>query len=182
MPPTKFYLPYGTLSELYLHPVVTFHWFRVGREEPIASYERVILGYKSLTEEARARVEATVDEFFTEEEFHLLRDYLRQRNGTDLRTTVLTAPVSAVRPDGGSKAGALRPFALCPENPAEGSGWYRLADEEGYSLPFTVWGYYAGLSPNAVVQPSPIAGETAATQDAATAPVAAVAPAASGEK
>ena len=99
------------------------------------------MGYKTLSEDARARAEATVCEFFTEDEFHQLRTYLRERHGEDLRTTLLCAPVSATKPDSGTQVGLERPFAQCV--PKAGSGFHRLSDDEGYSLPFEVWGYYS---------------------------------------
>ena len=106
-----------------------------------ATPAELIMGYKTLTEDARARAEATVNEFLTEDEFHQLRAYLRERHGEDLRTTLLCAPVSATKPDSGTQVGLERPFAQCAPKP--GSGFHRLSEEEGYTLPFEVWGYYS---------------------------------------
>ena len=138
----KLYLPYGSLGSVSVQKQITFHWFRIQREAPLAPYETLLLGYKNLTPEVRSRAEALVDEFFSESEFHQLRDYLRQRHGEDLRTTVLMAPVSAVKPDLGTRAGSLRPFAQCDVGRETGGGFCRLSDEEDYGLPFPVWGYY----------------------------------------
>jgi hypothetical protein len=153
----KLYLPYGTLGSVSVQKQITFHWFRIEREEPLAPYETLLLGYKNLTPEVRSRAEAMVDEFFSESEFHQLRDYLRQRHGEDLRTTVLMAPVSAVKPDLGTRAGSLRPFAQVGRNGDNGSGFCRLCDEENYGLPFPVWGYYAAAIAPAHLTAAPLA-------------------------
>jgi hypothetical protein len=154
----KLYLPYGTLGSVSVQKQITFHWFRIERVEPVAPYEKLLLGYKNLTPEVRTRAEAMVDEFFSESEFHQLRDYLRQRHGEDLRTTVLMAPVSAVKPDLGTRAGSLRPFAQVNHDGDNGSGFCRLADEKDYGLPFPVWGYYAAAI-------APIHAAAVATKD-----------------
>ena len=138
----KLYLPYGTHHRAADARLVTFHWFCVSRKTPApATPAELIMGYKTLTEDARARAEATVSEFLTEDEFHQLRSYLRERHGEDLRTTLLCAPVSATKPDSGTQVGLERPFAQCAPKP--GSGFHRLSEEEGYTLPFEVWGYYS---------------------------------------
>lgn len=148
----KLYLPYGNfhrdssgLTEARrLHAQqVTYHWFYIDRETPLAPYESLILGYRGLSAEARTRAEHMVDEFLSEEEYRLLRDYLRTRHRDDLRTTVLSAPVQAIKPDTSTRAGTLRPFRDCADDPASGSGFCKLSEEEGYSLPFRIWGYYA---------------------------------------
>jgi hypothetical protein len=144
----KLYLPYSSLRTLLPQGKrdlysVTVHWFCVNRSAPIAPYASVLLGYKSLSDEARVRAEMLVDEFFREEEFHLLRDYLRERHHEDPRTAMLVIPVSAVKPDTGTRTGTLRPFGMPSANEREEVTIFRLAEEEGYSLPFTVWGAYA---------------------------------------
>lgn len=153
MPAIKLYLPYGTfhsdsssLSDAQKHPWshVTFHWFYVGREAPLAPYESLIMGYRGLSAEGKTRAERLVDEFFSEDEFHQLRAYLQTRHRDDLRTTVLTAPVHPLKADTTTRAGSLRPFQhACVEDDIAGSGFCRLCEEDGYCLPFEVWGYYA---------------------------------------
>ena len=183
MPTTKLYLPYGTFGEAgdqkygWYNPrtAIILQWFCVGRETPIAPYESLIMGYRTLNETVRTRAQQTVDEFLSESEFHQLRDYLRQQHGKDLRTAVLTAPVAAIRPDTTTRTGALRPFRFCldaapsaetreategaeadespvPEPimgridpPLTRGGFCRLAEESGYSLPFAVWGYFTAM-------------------------------------
>jgi len=151
MPAIKLYLPYGTFhrgtssladSQHAFSRHVTFHWFCIERPEPIAPYASLIMGHHGLTPEARTRAEQMVDEFFSEEEFHQFRDYMQTQHQDDLRTTVLSAPVHAVKPDTSTRAGSFRPFRAGVEDSIPGSGFCKLAEEEGYSLPFSVWGYY----------------------------------------
>jgi len=143
--PRKLYLPYGTLPGVSGTHALMVHWFRVDREVPLDPYERLLLGYRTLTDEARSRAEAMVNEFLSEDEFHELREYLQRQRGTDLRTTVLVAPVSATRPDAATRTGGLRPFAQCEEDPHSGSGFFRMSEQDGYPLSFAVWGYHAGV-------------------------------------
>lgn len=150
----KLYLPYGKLAAVMpvrsgrLSPM-TIHWFVVGRSEPVAPYAAVIQGYRQLQGEARRRAERLVDELFREDEFHQLRDYLWNRHREDTRTSMLVTPVPPVKPDAGTRTGALRPFVKSGDGEGgEGAGdgetptIHRLADEPDYPLPFTVWGAY----------------------------------------
>jgi hypothetical protein len=204
----KLYLPYGTFGNAndrkrgWYSPYaeIILHWFVVGRQEPLAPYESLILGYSRLIPATRATAERTVNEFFSEAEFHLLRDYLRLRHSKDLRTAVLCAPVPSIHPDANTRTGMMRPFypsvthaeivfaasatsdmaemtdaaevlepvdalldgdeaevgaadvsavsdlepALAPAaRPTVEAGFCRLSEEEGYNLPFAVWGYYS---------------------------------------
>jgi len=121
---------------------VTVHWFVADRPDPIAPYASVILGYKTLNDTAKARAEMLVNEFFREDEFHQLRVYLRARHHEDPRISMLTIPVTSVKPDTATRAGGLRPFGRTPWDEREEIIIYRLSEEPGYSLPFVVWGAY----------------------------------------
>jgi hypothetical protein len=156
----KLYLPYSSLRTLLPQGKrdlysVTVHWFCVGRKTPIAPYASVLMGYRSLSEEARPRAEKMVDEFFRESEFHQLRNYLHDRHHEDLRTAMLVTPVSAIKPDTATRTGTLRPFGIPSAIEREELTIYRLAEEAGYNLPFTVWGAYAAAprSPASLVRP-----------------------------
>jgi len=210
MAATKLYLPYGTFDpgtdrrrlRRSVHGGAVFHWFVVGRTEPIAPYPSLILGHKTLVDNVRIAAERTVDEFFAETEFHLFRDYLQSCYGQDIRTAVLSPPVTAIRPDAYSHIGALRPFypyatesipgAIAPEPEDDAldtdepeiasaleapitavqrtdreNGLYRLAEEEGYPLPFAVWGFAAPLErPGRFARLSPAPAVTTADPSA----------------
>ena len=148
-PDRKLYLPYSSLPIVggVIHAraawstQTTVHWFVVGRTEPITAYDTTIQGYKSLSALARSRAESMVDEFFRESEFQQLREYLQTRR-QDARTSMLTTPVSSIKPDSSTRTGTLRPFVQNDVEQSEQIAIYRLSDEEGYCLPFMVWGAY----------------------------------------
>ena len=154
MPQTKLYLPYGTLrlsgGPSATHEVA-LHWFCVERTTEFPPFTELIMNHKGLTDEARTTAETVVSEFFTEEEFHLLRAYLIDQHRQDLRTAVLVAPVSALHPDHGTRVGAERPFGRQEIEAGGRKGFVKLSEAEGYPLPFTVWGYYS--LPHAVALP-----------------------------
>jgi hypothetical protein len=140
----KLYLPYSTLPIL-VGPgrgKITFHWFRVGRTEPIGDYARLILGYRGLTEDAARRAERLVDELFREDEFHLVRTYLESQHGVEVRTGMLTTPLTSVKPDTSTRLGTLRPWHVPEAEENTEILFHRLSDDESYSLPFDVWGAY----------------------------------------
>lgn len=140
----KLYLPYSTLPIL-VGPgrgKITFHWFRVDRTEPIGDYARLILGYRGLADDAARRAERLVDELFREDEFHLLRTYLESRHGVELRTGMLTTPLTSVKPDTSTRLGTLRPWHMDGAEEASEILLHKLTDEENYGLPFAVWGAY----------------------------------------
>ncbi len=137
----KLYLPYGTLRTSADPRQITYHWFIIKRETPLAPYDKLILSYNGLSDDARVRAEQTVDEMFSQEEFEALRDYLRDQRSEDLRTGILNAPISANKPDTSTRLGTERPFQTCSEGVT--GGFMHLSEQPGYNLPFTVWGYYA---------------------------------------
>jgi hypothetical protein len=147
MPIPKLYLPYGTLrvpgGPSATHDI-SLHWFCKERPTPVTNFAELIMGHKGLSEETRLNAEAAVSEFFTEDEFHQLRAYLRDTHRQDLRTAVLVPPVNALHPDHGTRVGAERPFARQAVEEAGGrKGFVKLSETEGCNLPFTVWGYYS---------------------------------------
>lgn len=138
----KLYLPYGNFRQFKGHGQVTLHWFVKDREQPVAPYAQMLENYKQMNELDQRRAERMIDEFFTYDEFVALRGYLYERHGEDLRTSVLVPPVSGVKQDNDRNRGLVRPFGLCEES--ENGGFCKLCEQEGYSLPLAVWGYYAG--------------------------------------
>ena len=140
----KLYLPYSALPILAApgRGKLTFHWFRPDRPEPIGDYARLILGYRALSDEARERAERLVNELFREDEFHLLRSYLETRHGVEVRTGMLTTPLTSVKPDTSTRLGTLRPWQLLETEESAEILIHRLSEEDQYSLPFVVWGAY----------------------------------------
>ena len=136
----KLYLPYGNLKDFKGHSQVTLHWFVKDREQPVAPYAQLVENYRHLSGEDQRRAERIIDELFTYEEFVALRAYLYERHREDLRTSVLVPPINGVKQDNDRNRGLVRPFGLCIEG--ERGGFCRLCEQEGYALPFTVWGYY----------------------------------------
>jgi len=144
----KLYLPYSYLPT-QAGPgrgKITFHWFCVGRQEAIGDYTSLLLDYRGLARDAQEKAERLVDEFFREEEFHLLRSYLESRHGVEVRTAMLTTPLASVKPDTATRLGTLRPFYIEPPEQQTEVLLHPLANEEGYTLPFTVWGAYLNPS------------------------------------
>lgn len=140
----KLYLPYSVLPAL-VGPgrgKITFHWFIPERTEPIGDYTKLILGYRGLTEIACTRAERLVNELFREEEFHLFRSYLEARHGVEVRTGMLTTPLTSVKPDTSTRLGTLRPWHSPDAEDASEILIHKLSDEGNYTLPFTVWGAY----------------------------------------
>ena len=148
----KLYLPYGSLRS-FKGPgaSVMLHWFIRERAEPIGPYEKLVESYAKLGPEDRHRAEQMVDEFFTEEEFVALRDYLFRKYREDLRTGMLIPPISAARQDNDKNRRLIRPFGLCQTG--DGGGFCELFEEDGYSLPFTVSGYYAAVATRPMAEP-----------------------------
>lgn len=140
----KLYSPYAALRRFDSHAhttaPVTLHFFIPEREEPVAPYPKLILGYSHMTTEQRSAAEATARELFTEEEYRALRDYLCRKR-QDLRTGMLIAPFNALKPANELGLGFTRPLQQ-HDTGAEGGGFIRLCDEPDYDLPFPVWGYY----------------------------------------
>jgi hypothetical protein len=152
----KLYLPYGYFKGRRSQLMV--HWFVKDRESPVAPYAELVEKYNQLPEESRARARRVVDELFTEAEFHALRDYLRVHLRQDVRTAMLVAPINSLKQHEEANRGLIRPFGdscemgdSVPEvgdgvpgrMAGGGRGFCRLAEEDGYTLPFAVWGYWA---------------------------------------
>jgi hypothetical protein len=129
-------------------------------------YAQLIENYKQLAEPNRRRAECMVDELFTQSEFDALRAYLYEKHRTDLRTTLLVAPINGIKQDNLENRALVRPFAACPEG--DQGTFYRLCEMDGYSLPFRVWGYYTSpaytrpivMSSGAAASASPVLPST----------------------
>jgi hypothetical protein len=109
---------------------VEIHWFVVYRENPIASYEKLINGYLKDRDNPLYISEKNLQELFTEEEADALKEYLSKKHGEecDIREADLSTEID--------------PWGYGDKTPAYREGFYRLNQEDGYDLPFVVWGYY----------------------------------------
>lgn len=148
----KLYLPYSTLPT-HVGPgrgKVTFHWFCTARAEPIEDYAPLILGYKALALAAQERAERLVSELFREDEYLQLRAFLESRYGVEVRTGMLTTPLTPVKPDSGTRLGTLRPwYDSAAESVSPEVKLFPLSEEAHYTLPFTVWGAYLSAARHA---------------------------------
>lgn len=113
-----------------LYDFVEFHWFVVYRETSTFSYDELIESYKKKLDNSYYFSESNISELFTEEEACALKEYL-------LRTLDYEPIVEEANL-------LLESYTLPYEDIVLGhqEGFYRLNEQEGYDLPFVVWGYY----------------------------------------
>jgi hypothetical protein len=109
---------------------VSFNWFRLNRELPVAPFEEVIQYYRGLADSARLYLEGYIQGLFTEAEVEELREYLVRLNGSSLEVHEEQFPIATNTMSYGSVSG---------RNLAD---FYMLDKEPGYNLSFSVWGYY----------------------------------------
>jgi hypothetical protein len=111
---------------------VSIYWFVDRRETPVAPYEQVIEGYANLSERDQHMAQTIADEALTAEEVELLREYLHRVHDDCIWTRSVDLPIKNVNgtmPFGGVPAGG-------------GCDFYMMPEEDGYDLPFRVWGYF----------------------------------------
>ena len=113
-----------------VYDFVEFHWFVVYRETSTFSYDELMESYKNKLDNSYYTSEGNISELFTEEEAYALKEYLLRILGheSDIEEANLL----------------LESYTLPYEDIVLGhqEGFYRLNEEEGYDLPFVVWGYY----------------------------------------
>lgn len=130
---TKLYHVDSTVPEYRGAESVVISWFYRDRLDPVVSYETAIESFwHAPLENAHALYPIhAVDEMFTFEEAGMLQDYLRSAYGDQsARITDALLPV----PQNRMATGAI---------PVGGpQDFYMLDRTPGYSLPFSVWGYY----------------------------------------
>lgn len=119
---------------------VAVHWFHVGAREASRPYERLIDGYNALDEPQRAYARRHIDELFTAQEVEQLRRYLDRLDTQTVRYGTINGQRlhadEAVLPLPGGTAGYT-------DHPVGGTAdVYRLAEHDGYDLPFAVYGYF----------------------------------------
>jgi len=109
---------------------VEIRWFVVYRENPIVSYEKPLNGYLKNQDNLLHISEENVRELFTEEEANAFKEYLSKehREECDIREADLLTEIN--------------PWGYGDKTLGHREGFYRLYQEDGYDLPFVVWGYY----------------------------------------
>jgi len=119
---------------------VKVHWFCEKRDVPIELDEQLIENY----EPGNDHQKEYVNEHFTKEEINELQDYLKRVYETEL------IPLGAELPMSGwsmpfSAIGSYSEFRVDAEGNITSKtieDYYILSEDEGYSLPFKVWGYF----------------------------------------
>ncbi len=133
----KLYRACSVIDNYHGRDGVTFLWFVVNRDKPVAPYEELIANYQELEQHqdqeqgTLAYLEGYVNELLTEEEVEELKAYLESRHNTELKLEEVEIPVqdSNLCPLGAMPAGG-------------GQDFYMLSREEGYSLSVPIWAYY----------------------------------------
>lgn len=108
---------------------VRFHWYRLDRTQPVVPFERLIAGFDRLEESVRRRAVEQVLRYLTEEEVWGLRTYLRERHGLEVIAEEVPLPIEVPTGPFHSPYGEVYEFL-------------ELSEEEGYALPYKIWGYY----------------------------------------
>lgn len=109
---------------------VRFSWYRLDRTDPVAPFERLIAGFDRLTETVRRQAVEQVLRHLTEEEVWGLRTYLRERYGLEVIAEEVPLPIEAPTGPFDSPYGEVYEFL-------------ELSEQEGYPLPYKIWGYYS---------------------------------------
>jgi len=121
------------------------YWFYEERKVPVAPYEVLIYGY-----EPKYHSEMTVNEYFTEEEIELLREYLEKAHHSKLYVQEEILPIpNNLLPFSAIGSSSTYSIIKADENNIECKhietieDYILLSEEKGYSLPFKVSGYYS---------------------------------------
>jgi len=116
---------------------VRIQWFVANRKMPVVRYKTVIKDYDSLSEKDRIRPTELIKELFTLEEAQALRQYVRKVHRWNVEVAPFPLPIDT----------GYSGFRRYPVG--DSSSFYELCNEKGYSLTFSVWGYYSvdGLKP-----------------------------------
>ena len=111
---------------------VEFSWLQVGTRTPGRPYEMLIEDYDpSDPSGTNASPENRIDELFTEFEAAMLKRYLDQEH-PDVITEIKGVKLPILN---NSMGWLLWPLGV-------GMGFYRLSQDQGYHLPFKVWGHF----------------------------------------
>ncbi len=128
---TSLYKAWSVINDYQGRDQVIIHWFVVGREEPIAPYEQLIIGYGSQYDGIHYD-RLYVNELLIGDEVEELNKYLKLKHNTEAYTEEVPMPV---------ERGILSHSLLLISGEP---GFYCLADEEGYNLSMSIMGYFEG--------------------------------------
>lgn len=145
---------YSSIDNWHGRDRVRFNWFYLDRQHPVLPYPYLIVDYGRLSDHEKKAAERCVRELFTRREIEALSSYLWTTHKSELYTKEVALPAPpevcvpcmapsvelaamAVGEDGPSDFLAF-PYGLDDEE-----GFYRLSEEEGYTLSFDVWAQYS---------------------------------------
>lgn len=132
----KLYRAYSIIDDFLGYGQIKVHWFCEHRNGSIGPHDQLIQDYMP---GENLYAEVSIDECFTEEEIEQLREYLERVHGDKLHAIEVNLPMPECMPYGA--IGALCIFKPDGEISAV-EDYYMLNEEEEYSLPFKVWGYF----------------------------------------
>src|SRR6266849_7508771 len=109
---------------------IEMKWFVVYRDSSNVSYDQVIINYTKNLDDSYRISENNLYELFTEKEANALKKYLLRAHKQECGIKEADLLLEVYTLGYGNKALENR------------EGYYRLDNEDGYDLPFVVWGYY----------------------------------------
>jgi hypothetical protein len=137
----KLFSAYSIIDDFCGHGRVKVHWFYCDRIRPIIPYELLIQNYQP----GDAYTENCINEFFTEYEIDLLREYLWEFHGDKLYPCKVSLPIF----EKSAPFSAIGTSSTINFDPKTGEAhfettadYYELFHEEEYTLPFRVEGYF----------------------------------------
>lgn len=115
---------------------VKFNWIYIERERPVASYDKLICGYKCIDKRVRPYFEQHIRELFTKEEVEALKTYLT-------KTHPMHAASFEVCEEALPASDAFIPMPFSGIPATRGRGYFLpFETDEGYDLPFKAAAFY----------------------------------------
>lgn len=130
----KLYSAYSVVNNFHDRDDVNFKWFAPKRKQPAYAYGELIEHHAQMPDnEDRQLLQQYVDELLTEKEVLELKAYLLEHHDTELFIQRVDMPIT-------KKFRNAAPFSNRTVGGAK--GYYLLAKEKTYDLPFTAWAFY----------------------------------------
>lgn len=122
---------------------VVFHWRCRYREQPVASYSKLIKNYNPNCEAAQYK-EEYVDELLTEKEVNDLKKYLTEYHNEELYIKEIELPVDFENKfkSQGVPIGDCKGYLPFSSMLVGHTNFYMLNKEKGYNLNIPIWAYY----------------------------------------